>query len=155
MQDHQRRFAFIAKITVVKIHRSSQSMPAIKNRYPFSFKSKIHKGARIAFHLQFVLAFKAPCHTLYGMKMTMHINEELLERVITRFGFASKTEAVDAALREMDRKARFKEFIETGFDFSPEELENAVEPGYDIHAMRVAEQHSPYRKKSHVRKHRR
>ena len=31
------------------------------------------------------------------MKMTMHIDEELLDRVIAAHGFASKTEAVEMA----------------------------------------------------------
>ena len=53
-------------------------------------------------------------HTKYGMKMTMHIDEELLDRVIESYGFASKTEAVEMALREMDRKVRFKAFVKAG-----------------------------------------
>jgi Arc/MetJ family transcription regulator len=73
------------------------------------------------------------------MKMTMHIDEDLLDRVVKRFGCASKTEAVEMALREMDRKARFRDFAKTGLGFTAEELKNAVEPDYDIPSMRVAE----------------
>ena len=73
------------------------------------------------------------------MKMTMHIDEDLLDRVVKRFGCASKTEAVEMALREMDRKARFRDFAKTGLGFTAEELKNAVEPDYDISSMRVAE----------------
>ena len=36
------------------------------------------------------------------MKMTMHIDEDLLDRVVKRFACASKTEAVEMALTEMD-----------------------------------------------------
>ena len=73
------------------------------------------------------------------MKMTMHIDEDLLDRVVKRFGCASKTEAVEMALREMDRKARFRDFAKTGLGFTAEELKNAVEPDYNIPSMRVAE----------------
>ncbi|MEP2777318.1 MAG: type II toxin-antitoxin system VapB family antitoxin [Luteolibacter sp.] len=85
-----------------------------------------------------------PYHTVYGMKMTMHIDEALLERVIASYGFESKTEAVDMALREMDRKVRFREFVKNGLGFTPEELADGVEPGYDPKTLRVAEPDSPY-----------
>ena len=73
------------------------------------------------------------------MKMTMHIDEELLDRVIAAHGFASKTEAVEMALREMDRKHRLKEFIKRGLGWTKEELANAVDPDYDVMALRAAE----------------
>jgi Arc/MetJ family transcription regulator len=38
------------------------------------------------------------------MKMTLHIDEALLARVMAATGTASKTKAVDLALREMDRR---------------------------------------------------
>ncbi len=78
------------------------------------------------------------------MKMTMHIDEDLLDRVVKRFGCASKTEAVEMALKEMDRKARFRDFAKTGLGFTAEELKNAVEPDYDIPAMRAAEDTPAY-----------
>ena len=73
------------------------------------------------------------------MKMTMHIDEALLARVIREYGFASKTEAVEASLREMDRRSRLREFAERGLGFSAEELRAAVDPDYDLEALRVAE----------------
>lgn len=73
------------------------------------------------------------------MKMTMHIDEDLIERVMGAHGFASKTETVDMALREMDRKTRFRALVKTGLGLTPSELKEAVDPAYDIHAMRVAE----------------
>ncbi|MEI8294462.1 MAG: type II toxin-antitoxin system VapB family antitoxin [bacterium] len=73
------------------------------------------------------------------MKMTMHIDEELLDRVVETFGCTSKTEAVEMALKEMDRKARFKEMVKVGMGFTAEELKNAVDPDYDVMSMRVAE----------------
>ena len=78
------------------------------------------------------------------MKMTMHIDEDLLDRVVKRFDCASKTEAVEMALKEMDRKARFRDFVKSGFGYSPEDLKNAVDPDYDISAMRVADSAPSY-----------
>ena len=90
-------------------------------------------------------------HTEYGMKMTMHIDAELLDRVVEKFGCTSKTEAVEMALMEMDRKARFKEMVKAGMGFTPEELKNAVDPDYDVMSMRVAESPNRSSKKSHGR----
>ncbi len=73
------------------------------------------------------------------MKMTMHIDEELLDRVVKRFGCESKTEAVEMALKEMDRKARFRDMVKTGLGLTPDELRNAVDPDYDVLSLRVAE----------------
>jgi Arc/MetJ family transcription regulator len=85
------------------------------------------------------------------MKMTMHIDEELLERVVKMFGCSSKTEAVEMALREMDRKARFRDFAKAGLGFTAEELKNAVEPDYDIPSMRAAEPTPVYGSKKSAR----
>lgn len=73
------------------------------------------------------------------MKMTMHIDEALLDRVVREYGFSSKTEAVEAALREMDRRHRLREFAERGLGLTAEELREAVDPDYDLAALRVAE----------------
>jgi len=56
------------------------------------------------------------------------------------------------ALKEMDRKARFRELVKSGLGFSPEELKNAVAPDYDIPAMRVAEPSSAYDSKKAAKK---
>jgi Arc/MetJ family transcription regulator len=55
------------------------------------------------------------------MKMTMHIDESLLKRVMENHGYDSKTETVEMALRELDRKARMKEFGTKGLGLSPED----------------------------------
>lgn len=80
------------------------------------------------------------------MKMTMHIDEALLDRVIETYGYASKTEAVEMALRELDRKARFRELGKRGMGMTPEELGDAVDPNYDLNAYRVAETPPKYGK---------
>ncbi len=73
------------------------------------------------------------------MKMTMHIDEALLDRVVEAYGYVSKTEAVEMALRELDRRTRFRELGKRGMEMTPEELGDAVDPDYDLNSMRVAE----------------
>lgn len=65
------------------------------------------------------------------MKMTMHIDEALLKRVMEEYGYDSKTEAVEMALRELDRKARFRHFGTEGLGLTDEEWKDAIFPGYD------------------------
>ena len=65
------------------------------------------------------------------MKMTMHIDEELLKRVMADYDYESKTEAVEMALRELDRKTRFRRFGTEGLGLAPEEWKDAIFPGYD------------------------
>jgi len=88
------------------------------------------------------------------MKMTMHIDEALLERVIRLTGAASKTEAVDRALREMDRRERLAEYGRNGLGLTREELIGAVDPSYELLPLRVAEDAAtnPYRSPSRKRK---
>ena len=76
-------------------------------------------------------------HTI--MKMTMHIDDALLENVVRLTGASSKTEAVSIALREMDRKARLREFGRKGLGLTKAELMAAVDPAYDLMALRVAD----------------
>ena len=77
------------------------------------------------------------------MKMTMHIDDALLERVIRLTGASSKTEAVSIALKEMDRKERLAEFGRNGLGLTRAELIGAVDPSYDLMAHRVAEDGKP------------
>lgn len=65
------------------------------------------------------------------MKMTMHIDADLLTRVMEAYGYASKTEAVEMALRELDRRTRFEKLGRRGMEMTPGELMDAVYPGYD------------------------
>lgn len=80
------------------------------------------------------------------MKMTMHIDEALLKRVMEEYECETKTEAVEMALREMDRRMRFREIGKKGMGATPEELKAAVDPDYDLEALRVAETPKKYGK---------
>lgn len=71
------------------------------------------------------------------MKMTMHIDDDLLKRVIEAYGYESKTEAVEMALRELDRKARYRDFVKNGLGLTDEEMADAVVPGYDPKALNI------------------
>lgn len=82
------------------------------------------------------------------MKMTMHIDEKLLARVMKNHGFTSKTEAVAKGLAELDRRSRLMEIAKRGLSATPEQLKASVYPDYDIHALRVAEMPVPYGKKN-------
>ncbi len=81
------------------------------------------------------------------VKMTMHIDDELLDRAMEIAGIDSKTGAVDIALREFVRRGSLMKLLEGGLHKSPEELEGVCDPAYDLDALRLAD-----RPPSHGRK---
>jgi Arc/MetJ family transcription regulator len=85
------------------------------------------------------------------MKMTMHIDEALLARVMEATGTTSKTKAIDLALRELDRKAKLISLSETGLGLSADELKDAVDPDYDLEQMRNRETPVHYGRKPRSR----
>ena len=62
------------------------------------------------------------------MKMTMHIEEDVLERVMRITGAPTKTAAVKIALNEMARRHRMKELFSAGLGMGAEELRDAIDP---------------------------
>lgn len=82
------------------------------------------------------------------MKMTMHIDEEVLDRVMKITGAKSKTAAVELALSEMARRHKMRELFSAGLGFSPDELRNSVDPGSYPEStgenLKVAEESAPY-----------
>lgn len=80
------------------------------------------------------------------MKMTMHIDEALLKRVMDAYECETKTDAVNMALREMDRRVRFQEIGKRGMDATAEELMAAVDADYDVDVLRVADTPGKYGK---------
>ena len=85
------------------------------------------------------------------MKMTMYIDEGLLARVMKATGAASKTKAIDLALREMDRKATLMNLSAAGLGLGADELKDAVDPAYDLAAMRRSESPATYGPKRRTR----
>lgn len=62
------------------------------------------------------------------MKMTMHIDEDVLARVMKITGAKTKTGAVETALKEMARRHKMKELFAAGLGFTPEELRASLDP---------------------------
>lgn len=85
------------------------------------------------------------------MKMTMHIDEALLARVMEATGTTSKTKAIDLALRELDRKAKLMSLSEAGLGLSGDELRESVDPAYDLEEMRRRETPVHYGRKPRSR----
>ncbi|MBC8040554.1 MAG: type II toxin-antitoxin system VapB family antitoxin [Opitutaceae bacterium] len=84
------------------------------------------------------------------MKMTMHIDEEVLDRVMKITGAKTKRAAVEIALNEMARRHKLKELFSAGLGLTPEELKNAFDPASDPTLdpaeplQNVAEDQAPY-----------
>ena len=62
------------------------------------------------------------------MKMTMHIDEAVLADVMELTGAASKTEAVELALREMARRHRQRRLLKEGLQLTPAQREAEARP---------------------------
>jgi Arc/MetJ family transcription regulator len=78
------------------------------------------------------------------MKMTMHIDEDVLEEVMREYDIATKTDAVNFALKELSRLEKLRKMGREGWGFSPQELKDAVDPDYDVEALRLAEMPEEY-----------
>lgn len=86
------------------------------------------------------------------MKMTMHIDEEVLDRVMKITGAKTKREAVEIALKDIARRHKMKELFKAGLGMTPEELKaefaNAADTApFDTPIYRtqaVAENQGPY-----------
>ena len=88
------------------------------------------------------------CHIIYGMKMTMNVDDALLERVMKATGITSKTKAIDLALREMDRRAELKRLTSEGLGLTAAELREAYDPASDLEELRRVEKPVSYGRKS-------
>ena len=84
------------------------------------------------------------------MKMTMHVDDALLARVMEATGVTSKTKAIDLALREMDRKAKLVKLTYEGLGLSADELKDAVDPAYSLEELRRREMPGTYGRKRRV-----
>jgi len=86
-----------------------------------------------------------------AMKMTMHIDDALLDRVIAATGAKTKTMAIDLALREMDRRSTLARLASEGLGLTAAELKDSVDPAYDLEAMRRSETPMNYGRKPRAR----
>jgi Arc/MetJ family transcription regulator len=87
-----------------------------------------------------------PYHAIVMMKMTMFIDEALLERVMKLTGLKTKTETVEFALRETERKSNLGKFL-AGRNLSASEWKNSLDPAYDLMRLRLGERPGKYRSK--------
>lgn len=72
------------------------------------------------------------------VKMTMFIDEALLERVRKLTGLKTKTETVEFALRETERKRKLGKFLASRKG-AGKEWKESLDPAYDLMALRLAE----------------
>ncbi len=72
------------------------------------------------------------------MKITLHIDEELLARVMSDHKIPTKTGAIEFALKEVDRKSRLKYLLANNLGLTKKEWMGAFDPDYDVLATRVA-----------------
>jgi Arc/MetJ family transcription regulator len=71
------------------------------------------------------------------MKMTLEVDEKKLATVMRLTGITTKTAAVDYALEKAQRAARRERLF--AVRWKPEELAAAVDPSYDVLAVRHAD----------------
>lgn len=81
------------------------------------------------------------------MKMTMHINEDILDEVVKITGVESKTKAVETALTELVRRSRLKTRLSKGLGLTSAELKNAWEDPFPEAAAKAAESPGKYGRK--------
>lgn len=62
------------------------------------------------------------------MKMTMHIDEDVLAQVMEITGAKSKTRAVEIALKEMARRHKLKKILRAGLQLTPEQWDAEAAP---------------------------
>lgn len=83
------------------------------------------------------------------MKLTLNIDDDLLERVRLATGAKTKTEAIDYALREIDRRHRLREVLAEDIGLTPEEWRNAFDDTADEEEIaQVAETPTKYTAKT-------
>ncbi len=83
------------------------------------------------------------------MKMTMHIDEDVLDRVMKVTGAATKREAVEIALKEMARRHKLRELFSHRIELTPEEWEKACDASswaLETAEIKVAEPRADYGK---------
>lgn len=82
-----------------------------------------------------------------SMKLTLNIDDDLLERVRETTGAKTKTEAIHYALGEIDRRHRLRTLLSEDIGLTPAEWRNAYEePATEEESLRVAEKPVTYRR---------
>lgn len=84
-------------------------------------------------------------HTLTIVKITLNVDDTLLNTAMEYFDVSSKTKAIDLSLREIARKRKLMEIGRKGLGMSSEEIKNIFDEDYDILSLRAAEARVPYK----------
>ncbi len=85
------------------------------------------------------------------MKITLNVDGSLLARAMKALGTENKTYAIDLALREVCRKHTLRALGQRGLGLSSTDLKKAVDPDYDLMALRLAETPVKYGRKTRAR----
>lgn len=86
------------------------------------------------------------------MKITLNIDPVLLRRAQEIAGTTSKTTAIDLALRDFVQRGSLLAALDDAQRLSPEDWGAALDPNYDVLAMRVAETGATYGGKTRSRR---
>ncbi len=86
------------------------------------------------------------------MKITLNIDPVLLRKAQEIAGTTSKTTAIDLALRDFVQRGSLLAALDDAQKLSPEEWGAALDPNYDIMAVRVAETGTTYGSKTRSRR---
>jgi Arc/MetJ family transcription regulator len=86
------------------------------------------------------------------MKITLNIDPVLLRKAQEITGTSSKTTAIDLALRDFVQRGSLLAALNDAQKLSPEEWGAALDPNYDVMAMRVAETEATYGSKTRSRR---
>ena len=78
-------------------------------------------------------------------KITLNVDDALLDRVVETTGAKTKTAAIDFALREVDRRARLTKVLARGSSVSGDDLTKLFDPKSDPATLRAAEDQANYR----------
>ena len=101
---------------------------------------------------KFLLQVWVGYHILDGMKMTLNIDDDLLNRVMEAMGASSKTAAIDLALREVARRATLVKIASEGLGLSSDALKEAIDPAYNLDDLRRRETPVTYGRKPSSRR---
>jgi Arc/MetJ family transcription regulator len=86
------------------------------------------------------------------VKITLNIDPVLLRRAQEIAGTTSKTTAIDLALRDFVQRGSLLAALDDAQRLSPEDWGAALDPNYDVLAMRVAETGATYGGKTRSRR---
>ncbi len=78
------------------------------------------------------------------MKITINMDDELLDSVMAITGASTKTEAIHIALKDIVRRAKLLNILREGLGMTPDEIRNSIDPASDPMKLRVGEGITPY-----------